>query len=77
MAPTDVKALQIGTKKPMATLITCTPIGTAQSRLLVFAEQISPSPSNAKAAPGTSSGESVTEMTGKSPTLLERAFGAH
>lgn len=75
--PTEVTALQTGSSKAMATLITCTPIGTAENRLLVFAEQVSPSPSTAKPAPGTDTGtESVTEMTGKSPTLIERAFGA-
>lgn len=75
--PTEVTALQIGDNKPMVTLITCTPIGTAEKRLLVFAEQISPSPSTAKPAPGSSSQtEAVPELTGKSPTLLERAFGA-
>lgn len=75
--PNQVDALQIGDDKPMATLITCTPIGTAEKRLLVFAEQISPSPSTARPAPGSSNDtEPVTEMTGKAPTLLERAFGA-
>ncbi len=76
VAPTDVKALQIGTDKPYATLITCTPLGTATNRLLVIGEQISPSPSSA-AQPAASSGNSSdVEMAGKSPTLLERAFGA-
>lgn len=76
VAPNDVKALQIGTDKPYATLITCTPLGTATNRLLVIGEQVSPSPSTA-AQPAASSGSSADiEMAGKSPTLLERAFGA-
>ncbi len=41
--PTNVAALQIETNKPILTLITCTPLGTSRYRLLVFAEQISPS----------------------------------
>lgn len=75
--PSDVGALQIGDDKPYATLITCTPLGTAEKRLLVIGEQISPSPSTAEAAPATS-GSSTAEakMAGKSPTLIERAFGA-
>jgi len=77
VAPNDVSALQIGDDKPYATLITCTPVGTAQSRLLVFAEQISPDPSTTKAAPDANSGTDDAQMAGTSPTLLERAFGAH
>jgi sortase A len=47
--PTEVSALQIGNDKAMATLITCTPPGTALKRLLIFAEQISPDPGAASA----------------------------
>ncbi len=77
--PSQVNSLQVGSDKPYATLITCTPLGTAQKRLLVFAEQISPSPSDAKAAPGAAAtpSSSTPQMAGKSPTLLERAFGAN
>lgn len=45
VAPTDVNKLVIGEEKPYLTLITCVPVGTANSRLLVFSEQISPNPS--------------------------------
>lgn len=41
--PTNVAALVIDTDKPVLTLITCTPLGTSRYRLLVTAEQISPS----------------------------------
>ncbi len=41
--PTDIAAIKIQTDKPMLTLITCTPLGTSRYRLLIFAEQISPS----------------------------------
>lgn len=73
--PTDVEALIYDTDKPMLTLITCTPIGTAEKRLLVTAEQISPNPSSAQAAPESSSTESAA-MPGNSPTFIERLFGS-
>lgn len=74
--PNEVSRVQIQTDKPMLTLISCVPLGTAEKRLLVFAEQISPDPSGA-----TKSTEPVTTQSaaipGKpSPTLLERLFGA-
>lgn len=76
--PTEVNKLIYPTDKPMLTLITCTPLGTAEKRLLVTAEQISPDPSQATAAPsgsGEISNESA-DIPGSSPTLLERLFGA-
>jgi sortase A len=77
--PNEVSKLQIGYDKPYATLITCTPLGTAEKRLLVVGEQISPSPSSANAAPTQNSADNApadTNMAGKSPTVLERLFGA-
>ena len=41
--PTNVAALVVDTDKPLLTLVTCTPLGTSRNRLLVTAEQISPS----------------------------------
>ena len=77
--PTEVSKLVYPTDKPMMTLITCTPLGTALNRLLVTAEQVSPGPSAAAAAPAGSgeqgSGESAS-IPGNSPTFLERLFGA-
>lgn len=77
VAPTDVQALIYPTTKPMLTLITCTPIGTAQSRLLVTAQQVSPSPDGAQAAPqdNGSSSDSSIKMPGNSPTVFEQIFG--
>ncbi len=76
VGPNDVSALVYPTTKPVMTLITCVPIGTADSRLLVIAEQVSPSPSNADAAPTTdSSSDSVNKMPGNQPTFLEWLFG--
>ncbi|MBO4812971.1 class E sortase [Candidatus Saccharibacteria bacterium] len=41
--PSNVAALVVDTDKPLLTLVTCTPLGTSRNRLLVTAEQISPS----------------------------------
>lgn len=75
--PTDVSALQVGTDKPRITLITCTPLGTALNRLLVFADQVSPDPTSAtQSSTDTASGSTATTMPSNSPTFLERLFGA-
>ncbi len=76
--PTEVNKLIYPTNKPMLTLITCTPLGTAIDRLLVTAEQISPDPAAAAAAPEGSgqSGNQEAAIPGNSPTMLERLFGA-
>mgnify|MGYP003380768009 CR=1 FL=1 len=74
VAPTDVASLATDGKKPVATLITCTPLGTALNRLLVIAEQISPDPAIA-AQPTTTSDSSASQMPKNSPTFFERIFG--
>ncbi len=74
--PTDVDALIYDTNKPIVTLITCTPLGTALNRLLITAEQVSPNPASATAAPKNSTTQDRTSMPGNSPTFLERVFGA-
>ena len=48
--PSNVAALVVDTDKPLLTLVTCTPLGTSRNRLLVTAEQISPSYDNAAEA---------------------------
>lgn len=74
--PTDVQKLVYDTNgKPVMTLITCVPLGTAQNRLLVTAEQISPDPIKAAAAPIEDVAAEETAMPGNSPTLLSRLFG--
>ena len=77
--PTDVKALVDPTTKPVITLITCVPLGTANNRLLVFAEQVSPDPKSAAASssqPSTTTAPSAaTTMPSNSPTFLQRLFG--
>lgn len=75
--PTEVNKLVYATDKPLITLITCTPLGTAQKRLLVTGEQVSPSPTKATQAPadsGQNSGSSVS-IPGSAPTLFERILG--
>lgn len=74
--PTDVQKLIYPTNVPVMTLITCTPLGTAIDRLLVTAEQVSPDPSAAIAAPdGSGEDDGSIVIPGNSPTFLERLFG--
>ncbi len=74
--PTDVSKLVYPTTKPILTLVTCTPLGTALKRLLVTAEQISPDPTTSATAPApTATGQAAASMPGNSPTLFERIFG--
>ncbi len=75
--PTDVQKLIYPTDKPILTLITCTPLGTSLNRLLVTAEQVSPSPDKAQAAPESTatSNQPAAAIPGNSPTFLQRVFG--
>lgn len=75
--PTEVSRLVYPTDKPVVTLITCTPLGTALKRLLITAEQVSPNPKEAVTAPETSSSSANAEMPGNSPTFIQRLFGAN
>ena len=77
--PTEVSKVQLKTNKPMLTLVSCVPIGTAEKRLLVFAEQINPDPAKAAAATEntSSSGNTTNIPAAQSPTLIERLFGAN
>ncbi len=77
--PNEVSKVQLNTNKPMLTLVSCVPLGTAEKRLLVFAEQINPDPN--KATSTSESGSSQQQgnnsaIPGKpEPTILERLFG--
>lgn len=75
VSPTEVSKLVYPTDKPVLTLITCTPLGTSLNRLLVTADQISPSPSEAESAPPVSTRQSTVSIPGNSPTFLQRIFG--
>lgn len=72
--PNEVSKIQTGTQKPMLTLVSCVPVGTADKRLLVYADQISPDPNTASAA---AENTATGQIPGNpSPTVLERIFGA-
>ncbi len=63
-------------ERPMLTLVTCTPVGTAKYRLLVVAEQVNPSGSVPPVAipddgKSDNSGIGAAKMPANSPTLLE------
>ncbi len=73
--PSEVNKLIYPTNKPVLTLITCTPLGTALNRLLVTAEQVSPDPAQALAAPTTGAADDNSAIPGNSPTFIERLFG--
>lgn len=73
--PTDVSALTVPTTKPTITLVTCTPLGTALNRLLVFGEQTSPDPSKASTTTTSPSSASASKMPSNSSTFFERLFG--
>lgn len=73
--PTEVSKLVYETDKPVVTLITCTPLGTALKRLLVTAEQVSPDPKAATEAPAGETSQNEAAMPGNSPTFIQRLFG--
>ena len=75
--PTEVSELVINNGKPMATLVTCTPVGTALSRLLIIGEQISPDPSSAIEAPAATPAttEEAPNIGGAAQSFFERLFG--
>jgi sortase A len=73
--PNEVNKLVYPTKKPVLTLITCTPLGTALHRLLVTAEQVSPDPSSSAPAPSTTGSNATAEIPGSTPTFFEKLFG--
>lgn len=74
--PTEVNKLVKTSDKPLATLVTCTPPGTALKRLVVYAEQISPDPTSADTADNKSSGK-ATQLPGNSPSFFERLFSGN
>jgi sortase A len=75
--PTEVSQLVVDNGKPMATLVTCTPPGTALKRLLVIGDQISPDPSTAIEVDETANSVTATEKTkigGAAQSFFERLF---
>lgn len=76
ISPTEINKLRLPADKPVVTLITCTPIGTAINRLIVYADQVSPDPDTASTTTdGTGAEDEAAPLPGYSPTFLERIFG--
>jgi sortase A len=73
--PTDISSLIYPTTKPILTLLTCVPIGTAKSRLLVTAEQVSPDPNSSTVAPATNNKLTVKSIPSSSQSFFEWLFG--
>ena len=75
ISPSQVSELAINNGKPLATLVTCTPVGTSTNRLLVIGEQIAPDPSKATAQTTTTPTTATQEIGGGSKNFFERLFG--
>ena len=73
--PNQVSKLVLPADKPTATLVTCTPVGTAQKRFVVYADQISPDPNAAASVAQSEPTSQPSAITGNSPTLFDRLFG--
>lgn len=72
--PNNLAALNLGTDKPYATLVTCDPPGTVARRLLVIADQVSPNPTTATTEAASSSAAQPANISGKPKTLIEKLF---
>lgn len=74
--PSEVSQLVLNNGKPMATLVTCTPAGTALKRLLIIGEQIAPDPSGATETDTANTETSdQTQIGGGTQGFFERLFG--
>ena len=71
--PSDVTSLQYNGSDAILTLVTCTPLGTSNQRLLVFARQINPSIGADAETQATveTTDDSATEMPSNQPTFFE------
>ena len=70
--PTEVSKLIMDTDKPMMTLVTCWPLGTSRQRLLIHAEQISPSTEEAAVQEEVEETVTETELPENEDTLFDR-----
>ena len=70
--PTEVSKLVINTDKPMMTLVTCWPLGTSRQRLLIRAEQISPSTEDAVVQEEVEETKEEVELPQNEDTLFDR-----
>ena len=81
--PTDVAALVYPTSKPILTLITCTPLGSDRYRLLVTAEQVSPTyeekavstPTNTDSTTALPGNNTSSEMPANEKPLFQKIWG--
>lgn len=69
--PSNVSALVVSTNKPLLTLVTCTPLGTSRYRLLVTAEQISPSTELAEEAEQFTPTSNSESLPANEPSFFE------
>ena len=71
--PSDVTSLQYNGSDAILTLVTCTPLGTSNQRLLVFARQINPSIGADTETQATveTTDDAATEMPSNQPTFFE------
>lgn len=75
--PTDINSVVYNGDKPIMTLLTCTPLGTALNRLLVIGEQVTPDPSTASKPAANNKANKAAQLSGaNAPSLFERLFGA-
>lgn len=73
--PTEINKVVGDPTKPSMILITCDPPGTALKRLVIFADQVSPDPAKSTKAPSTTNKTPNKQISGNSPTFIERLFG--
>lgn len=81
--PTDVAALVYPTSKPILTLITCTPLGSDRYRLLVTAEQVSPTyeekavstPTNTNSTAALPGNNTSSEMPANEKPFFQKIWG--
>jgi LPXTG-site transpeptidase (sortase) family protein len=72
--PTDVAALKYDGDKKMLTLITCWPLGTSRYRLLIFAEQISPTTETNPVDQNQAPAQNSDAMPKNENTVLENVW---
>lgn len=74
--PSNVAAVTPTTDKPQLILVTCTPLGTSRYRLIVTAEQISPSYENSSSQEPVIEipTESNTDLPANEPSFFERIW---
>ncbi len=74
--PTEVYKISRANDKPYLTLITCYPVGTSRERLIIFAEQILPDPTQAPAKPQIiKKVNKQNKITGESKSFFQKLFG--